>query len=247
MVGAEPEPTDRARQRLATFGEGLIDDAEQRVAFGPDLRRGAPGDPDDRRVDVRRRPEHLARDATHPLRVGVEEDADRDGTVRLGSGCSEETVGDLALHHHDELRDRRDPVEDIDHQRDGHAVWEVRDEAPAVPSHDRSECRHVRRVEAFEADVGTLADRFAERGQQRTVQLDGDDVAPGVGQRERQRAEPRTDLEDGVAGADAGIEDDRAREVRIGEEVLTERSGRGDAVPLGEGSEGGAPRRAVTR
>ena len=84
-------------------------------------------------------------------------------------------------------------------------------------------------------------DHVHERAGETTVTFDREDPTPRVGQRDRERAEPGTDLEDGVAGTDACIRDDRASEVRIGQEVLTQPFRRPDPMPRGEILQRGAP------
>jgi len=75
--------------------------------------------------------------------------------------------------------------------------------------------------------------------QEGAVELEREDLAPGGRQRDGERAEPGTDLQDAVARSDPGVGDDRAREVRVDQEVLPERLGWPDAVSLGEVAEGG--------
>ena len=55
---------------------------------------------DERRVDVRRRPEDGTRDGMEAGPLGGELDQHRNGPVRLRRGLGEEAVGDLPLHHH---------------------------------------------------------------------------------------------------------------------------------------------------
>ena len=71
-----------------------------------------------------------------------------------------------------------------------------------------------------------------EDGHEVAVDLDSGDRRAGLGQRERQRAEAGADLDDLVAGADAGEAGDAADGVGIGDEVLAERPARMQAVTL---------------
>ena len=80
------------------------------------------------------------------------------------------------------------------------------------------------------------------------VGFDREDVTARLGERDGERSEAAPDLQDAVAGTDAGVRDDRAREVGVGEEVLAERLGRADAVTGGEILQRGAAETpAVTR
>jgi hypothetical protein len=56
-------------------------------------------------------------------------------------------------------------------------------------------------------------------------------------ERHGQRSEPRADLDDVVRGANELS--DRSRQIRIDQEILTERPGRPDAVPPRERSDRG--------
>jgi hypothetical protein len=90
-------------------------------------------------------------------------------------------------------------------------------------------------------DASVGRDRLLERRQQRAVELDREDLGAGPGERDREGPEPSPDLEDAVTEPDARVARDRAREVRIDQEMLAERLRRDDPVPAGEPSERGRP------
>ncbi len=92
----------------------------------------------------------------------------------------------------------------------------------------------IRRIRVQDADAIQARHRFLERGDERWIHLDGEYVGAGLGERSRERAEAGADLDDVIARTDAGIGRDRASEVRIDQEMLSERSLRPDAVPVGE-------------
>ena len=79
-----------------------------------------------------------------------------------------------------------------------------------------------------------LLEHVGERGNQPRVELDRDHVGTARVERERERTETRPDLDHPNAGTDPGVPDDRARDVRIEQEMLSERSARGDPVPVRE-------------
>ena len=77
------------------------------------------------------------------------------------------------------------------------------------------------------------ADDLAQHAAPRSaVDLDRGDVGAGLGQRQRQRAEAGADLDDLIAGSDAGEAGDPAHGVGVGDEVLAEVAARcrADAV-----------------
>ena len=69
---------------------------------------------------------------------------------------------------------------------------------------------------------------------------------PRSGRRERQRerAQPGADLDDAIARAGTRLGGDRPREVRVDQEVLTERLGRLDAVARRQLADGAGPEAA---
>ncbi len=73
-----------------------------------------------------------------------------------------------------------------------------------------------------------------ERAGEPRVDLDGRDVPATGQQREGQRAETGTDLDDDVVGPDAGQPDDLAHRVGVDDEVLAPLLRRPHPEPLGE-------------
>ena len=69
-------------------------------------------------------------------------------------------------------------------------------------------------------DVWSVSDDLAQDGHDPSIDLKRGHRGTGVGQGQRERAEPRTDLDDSVAGPDAGKVGDPAHGVRVGDEVL---------------------------
>ena len=79
------------------------------------------------------------------------------------------------------------------------------------------------------------------------VDLDGDDGCPGLEQSEGQRAEPRADLEHGLARLDARGLHDAPHGVGVVHEVLPELLRRRDVEQLGEVADLGRPEQARRR
>ena len=121
-----------------------------------------PAKGDERRVDVRRRSEHRPGDRVEagPLRRELEQDGD--GAVRLRPRHGEEAVGDLALHHHAPLLERRQAVERLDDDRRRDVVGQVRDEL-ARGGVERGEVE-LQRVAEDEVDVRASASSSRSRG-----------------------------------------------------------------------------------
>ena len=107
--------------------------------------------------------------------------------------------------------------------------------ASSVAEERRPVC--PRRVGVDDLDVRTVADRLAEPRQERAIELDRQDPRRARdGERGGQRPEPRPDLEHLRARTDLGVAGDRRRQVRVEQEVLTERFGRVDAGGRRQGS-----------
>ncbi len=92
----------------------------------------------------------------------------------------------------------------------------------------------MERVGDLEPDVRVRLEHLAERRDDGPVELDREDLRPRRGERNGERSEARADLEDAIAPADLGEGGDPAGEVRVDEEVLTERGRGADVVALGE-------------
>ena len=80
-----------------------------------------------------------------------------------------------------------------------------------------------------------------ERSREPRVDLDGRDVLDDRQQREGERAEARSDLDDDVVRAHPGDADDLAHRVGVDDEVLAPLLGRSHLEPLGELAHLGRP------
>jgi hypothetical protein len=105
----------------------------------------------------------------------------------------------------------------------------------------------MHRVGRHETDVLAFADDGSQRGEQRPVELDRGDATAGVRERQGERAEAGADLDHRIPRTNARVQDDGTGEVRVREEVLTERLRGPDVEAVGERPERRAPRGSVTR
>ena len=121
---ATPGERERVGERLAAVRERRLDEP---LHAGVDARPSA-AERDERRLDVRPRPEHLARHGMEAGALGRELQQHRDRAVGLRPRHGEEAVGDLALHHHAPEARAREAVEALDHERRRDVVRQVRDE-----------------------------------------------------------------------------------------------------------------------
>ena len=90
------------------------------------------------------------------------------------------------------------------------------------------------RVGLDDPDLQERADDLLERPGDPAVGLDRQDRAPAAASATVSQAQARADLEDALAGRDAGVGDDRAGEVRVGEEMLAESLRGPESVAGGE-------------
>jgi hypothetical protein len=92
-----------------------------------------------------------------------------------------------------------------------------------------------------DGDARHPVEDLAERWKHHTIELDREDLGPRARERDGERAEPGANLDDRYTRRGARIGGDRAREVRIGEEVLPEALRRPDAVACGQRADLGQP------
>ncbi len=221
------EPAERVRHRLAPLGEPLVDHREQRHRVDVDRRR--PGvEPDQHRVDLRARPEHVGRHPAEHAGVRPVRDPNAHRAVRLLTRTRDEPVPHLPLHHHDVPVDRRG-LQLVEQQRHGDVVGQVRDHRPASGA-ERGGPVGPHRVGDVDPHVRVGADDLGERSRQPAVDLDREDLGPGLGERDGQGPEPGPDLHDAVPVLDPGVRHDGPSEVGVGEEVLAPDLGRPDPV-----------------
>ena len=189
---------------------------------------------DDDRRDGRTRPEHRRRNLPHDRRAGSRGDADADGAVALVAGRRGEPLADLPLHHHERPRDRRHAGEHVEHQRGRDVVREVRAQHPRALAGQRPRPVEAHHVGLEHRDAIERRDDLAERRDEAAIELNREHLRAGRGERQRERPEPGADLNHAIASGDAGVGGDRARQVRIDQEVLAERLRGADAVTPGE-------------
>ena len=114
---------------------------------------------DERRIDVRLRPEDGAGHCVEARALGGELDEHRHRAVLLRPGLREEPVGHLPLHHHAPEPDVRQAVDALDDERRRDVVREVRNELRRVLRELDPE-----RVPEDDLDVpGKVAQRGLER------------------------------------------------------------------------------------
>ena len=183
------------------------------------LRQRNPPEGDERRVDVRRRPEDRAGDRVEAGAAGGELHEHRDGAVRLRRRLGEEAVGDLPLHHHAPELDARQPGQALGDDRRRDVVRQVRDELRRRRL-ERGEVERER-VAPVELDVRELF-QLPEVRRERAVELDGVDVAHTVREVAGQDAEAGADLERDVLGGELGEPADHVEDVSVREEVLAQ-------------------------
>ena len=67
-----------------------------------------------------------------------------------------------------------------------------------------------------------VSEHVAQRADEPVIDLHGGDGRARLGERQGQRPQPGADLDDAIAGPDAGEVGDAAHRVRVGDEVLPE-------------------------
>ena len=146
-----------------------------------------------------------------------------DRAVRLRGRLSEETVGDLALHHHAPARDLLD-AEAFERS----AAWRCcRAGSRRACAGGGSRREMSRRIASPQWTV--VRSIPVRCGLETFVDLDRVHVGDPLGEKAGQDAEPRPDLEHDVGAVELGEPLDHAEDVLVDQEVLAERLPRRDA------------------
>ena len=181
----------------------------------------SPPEGDERRVDVRRRPEARPRDRVEARSLGGELQDDRDRAVVLRPRPGEEAVGDLALDHHAPALDGRARGEALDDERGGDVVGQVGDELRRRRVERRGQ--EVKRVSEDELDVRRARPARSRRTGSR---LRSSSIACTRRTRAAryvgEHAQARADLEDDVLRAERRQPPDHVEDVLVDEPVLAE-------------------------
>ena len=247
-AGEPAQPASAARSVLRRWANAASTTAKTSGRGAVVTRRLPPMQRDQAGVDVGRRPEHRAPDGAGAARLGVPRDLHRRHAVDLRARRGDEPVGDLGLHHHQPVGDRREAAQQVQQHRHRDVVGQVgHDRAGlgggSVSSRSASACT-TSRLAAY--DGARAVDRVAQRAGEHRVDLDGDHPAGCREQTQREGAEPRADLEDDVVRRHLGGAHDAAHRVGVDDEVLPQRLGGPQAEPRSRGR-GPRPGRAGTQ
>ena len=209
----------RVRERLPPVRERPFDNA---LELGESDGKRAAAEREQRRVDIRLRPEDGPRDGVEPGSLGGELDEHRDGAVRLGSRATAKkrsATSRCSITHHRSTAGRPVRLSAISGvaMLYGRFATSFRGGGSSAARSRRSASPKTTRT-LSRADDGP-----GELRLERAVDLDGVDEPDPIGEEHRQRhAESRPDLEDDVVGLELGQPADHAEDVRVGEEVLAE-------------------------
>jgi hypothetical protein len=161
----------------------------------------------------------------------------------LVAGTRNQPLAHLALHKDHQPFDGRRLLEHRHHDREGDVVRKVRAEDPRF-AFELARPVDARRVGGHDVDVVDTRRHLTERGQYRPVELDRADTRARLRERQRERAHPGSDLDDAIAWTGTRLGGDRPGQVRVDQEVLTERFGWLDAVARGQLADGSGPEAA---
>src|SRR5690606_28268312 len=174
-------------QGLAALGEGRVDGGEHRLPVAR-ARCVAPDDAHETGAHVGSGPEDVLADVRGAGDLAVPLALDAGHAVGAGAGRGGQAVGDLGLHHDEDLPDRREGREEVQQDGDGDVVREVRDERGGLaqvlrqPGHphrvrvDQGERLRLAALRCAGEDLrGELVDRVREAGGQELIDLHGDD------------------------------------------------------------------------
>ena len=224
--GLAPLPEGRAHaaehQRLVAHGAGLLCARCERY---------------DAARHLRARHEALGRDVKELLHLAVPVDVHGEGAVVLRARRGGKALRDLALYHDGDAPEHAGVYERRE-QRRGHAVGQVCADYGAQPARaltDYLRQIQLRRVAPDDLDVVIPAERLCQNAAEGAVQLDGHDPACALRQLAREAAHAGADLQREGGAVRAGGLGYAPGNRRLDEEVLPQRLGEAEAVPLQQG------------
>ena len=163
-------------------------------------------------VDARRRNEASARHGTND--IDLEPRLVEQRELRLDRRAGE-LLGGLSLHHEHAIVGRACRVQQLPDDRGRDPVRHVRDDAVRARwQRKRQEVCQLAR------DIRRVREPFAQRRVEPPVPFDGDDAKPGLSQRCGEHAVSCARLDDGVSRREREPAHERARDMRIAQEVL---------------------------
>ena len=224
----QAESAERVPHRLAPLGEPLVDDRAQRRSGSTSTGGGRAVEPDETDVDLRARPEHVgrypatrssasARYATRTLTAPYASSPGRAASRSPTSRCTITTVPHRSSAACSSIVEhaaapRRCTAGSTDHPPASGA--RARSPSPSViaSATDDPDARVGRRRPRSSAGSNARSNSIARTS------------APVAASATVRDPRPGPDLDHAVPGADPGVGHDRAREVRVGQEVLAEGS-----------------------
>ena len=159
-------------------------------------------------------------DLAHHAGVGEVLEPQRGRAVGLVAGVRREALPDLLLHHDEHPSYERLALEQVQDQRRGDVVGQVRHDHGLATVEDRGVVG-VQRVGVMDRHPPGFDDR-TQRLEQVAIDLHRVHLGAGLDQRQRQRSETGADLEHQVALAHVGQARDPSHGVGVDDEVLTE-------------------------
>lgn len=201
--------------------------------------QGPRADGDHHGLHLRAWPERGRGDDHQWRHLGERLHDDRDRAVGVCAGLGGKPLADLLLNRAREPLEYGPGQQQIDQQRGGDLVGQVRDQfvRAAVLGRPFSEDSEHQRVDAVlaaqrialdQGEARMIAESIAQQGLQAVIDLDRHHAHAGLEQQLGQRAGAGPDLEDCVGRRQLSRRDELAHQIEIDEEVLPEPVSRGE-------------------
>ncbi len=230
--GGRRQPGQRTTQHLAPFGKPGADQAEQQLGINPgriDRRHGPPANRHQGRFHLGPGHEDGGRDVGDHARFGPVGHLDRYRSVLTVPRQRNQPIGDLSLHHDHQAFHDGNVIEEGGDQRGGDVVGQVGDHDPAGIRPQEVRPVQAKRIPLHHLDRQGPQHRLEHRDQP-GVDLYCSHAGPGVGERDRERAEAGSDLDHPVAGPGLRQAHDAPHGVGIDHEVLAQGPARPQTV-----------------
>ncbi len=180
------------------------------------------GEPDERRLDLGRRPEGPRADVEQPRHGAARLQHHGQPAVGLPPRAGGHPVHDLLLQHEVHIADAADLVEQVEQQRRGDVVGQVADDAQPLARRREGTEVEAQRVRAVHVQLAEADAAILQRSDEVAVELDRVEPARRAQEVERDGAFARPDLHEAVRRPRRHGGDDAPDHLRVVEEVLAE-------------------------
>src|SRR4030095_2859144 len=235
-VGAQGSGTgwtsaETAREGIGQILSALAEGGQHDLTESGGVRGGHAGlgahtQVENRRVDLRRRPEGSGRHRESQVRLTGELRQNRQASICPAPGEGGHALGDFLLKHESHLVDGLPGLDKGHETGTAHAVWQIADDQHTTGRIrlERGQPRVIERpsIGHSDLDMGRVSEALHEGGRQPRIDFDGQKSPGRAGEVTGEGALPWSDLEDEIPGSRAHQRHDALGDGVVAEEMLAE-------------------------